>query len=316
MKNSELFSTKYSPESFDQIFGNTPLIQMLKYYVENQIKLPHLFCYGSSGVGKSSIFNVFANETKKKSNHVIFYEILTLENLNNLYDKICEINLSTNKNIKYIIIDDITCMNSKLELLLHDIIYKNNRIRFILLCNNRIRLKPFLLNLFLEIPIYPMILNDSKLLAQYILKKEFLFNKYDENVICNIYSIVNGDIRKFLNLLQYVYYSDNNNHLNTINMEQVLRKIISFENNKEAVIYINKIIVDFSMNLEDFITDIYNHFIKYSMHKIKYFPNDFCKFSKLIAKIQLNSNKLIKFNIQLYCLVSLINRYAFLIKET
>lgn len=207
------WSTKYIPTLLQDIVGNKKLVKTLTFFVNNKICLPNLFFYGSPGTGKSCFTRVLVNEMcKNKENKGSLYQIYNASyesHPEELHKKISDFSQDFNLfqegnyNIRYVIIDDITTMDQRLETIILDVINTNPKIRFLLIGNQKCELDKRLLCSFIEILLCSLLNDEAVELGKKVLQNEHLDNSFTSDALLLLYCYSSGDIRKYLNLIQH-----------------------------------------------------------------------------------------------------------------
>ena len=334
----EPWSNKFLPYLVDDIVGNKAIINTLKYYINNKLSLPNLFVYGTTGSGKSclvkSILNTIFDGKETKSSLYQIYHASFENNIEELCKKISDFsgdfslfNETGEYIVKYIVIDDISTMEYRLETIIRDIINTNPKIKFILIGSQRTEIDKQLLTSFLEILLCPLMEEEALLLGMRILQNEKLLNRFEDSALLKIYSFVDGDIRKYLNLIQHfaIVAIQNEVHISKSYIELFqntsCHSNIQFDENKfieniksmgvdNAIRYVQQQMTILPYSLEDYISMIYNYFDNLFKRSNLYGLKSHRQFCKSIATIQMNVSKVVKFKIQVYALILLIHHHC------
>jgi replication factor C subunit 3/5 len=206
--NNSIWIEKYRPTCLNDIIGQDNNIELLRNLIKNN-SLPHLLFYGNSGVGKTSTINSIVNTLygKNKSFMVMKLDASDDRGINSVRDEIkgfAEKQTIFNKGIKLIILDEADSMTFDAQFALRRIIEKySDNTRFCLICNydNKI-IKP-IKSRCVNIRFYPIKNNIIVNKLEIICKKENI--KYSKKAIETIANIVDGDMRKSINILQSIH---------------------------------------------------------------------------------------------------------------
>lgn len=334
----EPWSNKFVPYYLHDIVGNEAVINTFKYYIKNRICLPNIFVYGATGTGKSCLVkailnSIFDGKETKNSLYQIYHASFE-NNIEELCKKISDFsrdfslfNETGEYIVKYIVIDDVSTMEYRLETIIRDVINTNSKIKFMLVGSQKAEIDKRLLTSFLEILLCPLREEDALILAIRILEKENLRNRFEDSALLKIYSFVNGDIRKYLNLIQHFailsvqndltismsFIESFNNHSYHSNVQfdkTDFIKQIKMMNIENALNYFQLQMTKLPYSLEDYILMIFEFYDKEFKQYNLYGSKLHRQFCKTIATIQMNVSKVVKFKIQIYALILLIHHHS------
>ena len=270
--NNLPFIEKYKPKRIEDLVINDITLKQLNDYISNK-SIPNLIFCGNSGIGKSSTINCLIKKIYPKEyiNDLVF-------ELNSFDDRGIEINtfiinfakkkVEFDENVslfKIIIIEEVDNITDKTQKLISSNFEKYPDIRFIFTCNNTNEIIECIQSrcsiiCFSEIP-EDLLLNRLK----YICKSENIDN--DENSLLYLYNSSNKDIRKTINNLELIYFTENNINHNTINNVLNIPSCIIYENLYNAIIEKNiKDICIISKNFKNdgyYSFDVLIHFINF-----------------------------------------------------
>ena len=201
---------KYRPKVMDQLIGHKDIINLITRLI-NMNQLPHLLFYGKAGTGKTSTilacarqmygeyFNFMVLEMNASDNRgieIVRSEIKSFVSSTSVLDK-----------PKLIILDEADQMTDTAQYALRKMMesYTDNA-RFCLICNYVQNVIPALQSRCTKIRFKP--LEQSLIIdrLQNILENEKI--EYDENGIKSVLNLGNGDMRKIINILQSIAYSE------------------------------------------------------------------------------------------------------------
>ena len=208
---------------------------------------------------------------------------------------------------KLVILDEADSMTEDAQLALRQIIvnYTYNT-RFCLICNYVGKIIPSLQSRFTKFRFSPLDKNHIIPKIRYIIEKENL--DCTEEAINAIYQLSNGDMRKYLNILQSIYLSYNKINLETVykitgkpnpnDIHKIINVLLNY-NYKECFEYIEKNI-DEGLSLLDIITYIHNYLSKYPISNEAQ-----CYIYEKLSNIEFNCSENTKDNFQLAGLVGI-----------
>lgn len=205
---------KYNPKTFDDIIGNTDIINLFKNLHNDNI--PNIILSGDYGSGKSTILNIFLKNTK----NIDFYFINLDEDLkkNNIHNFL---NFLKKSNQKIIIIDNYEEITLEHQYLLRSIIKKyNNNVSFLFFLNN-------INNIIEQLSSFFLILKLKKIShCQYFNYFKNIIDKEKFNISNDILNHIiktSNNFREIINnfIILFNYYLSNPN-INNTNLENIL----------------------------------------------------------------------------------------------
>jgi len=293
------WTEKYRPKKINDIIGQKN-IKIFRKFIEKKF-IPNMILFGESGVGKTSIIRVIINEIYSDPLMYLFINASEERGIDIIRDNVYQFSLTetiNNVNIpKMVVLDEIDSLTIEAQNMLGKIMDITKNISFCLICNQikniEITLRSKCVKFHINIP--PM--EEIKEKINEIIKLEKL--NIDEVGINCILSKTK-DLRKILNILQTMYISNEEINETTIN------KYLSFPEEKEIDIILDKLLqdsfIDNYVYLTDLILDgrhifdILNRIIEklmnYSTDEI-FLKQIFKKLGKMEAKINLCSQNMV-----------------------
>lgn len=240
------WTEKYRPTKLNNIIGQPLIIELLKKCIKNNKKPPNLLFYGKPGIGKTTTILSFC------------YELYTKDELQ---DYVLEINASNDKGIdtiktsistfldinrskkyKILILDEADAMTQEAQTALRKKMEYSTNTLFCIICNNKNKIIPALISrtkLFEFKPLSDEILKQH---LKLIYKKEFhniqIKEEEIDEIMNIIVSLINGDLREGINLLQNLKYIITENHEKN---KKILYEIKGLMPLNELKLLINKI---------------------------------------------------------------------------
>lgn len=208
-----LWIEKYRPQNFDEIIGQSKIINILQKMIENG-SFPHLILSGISGTGKTSTINAIINKLYGNNKTFMIMKLdasddrgisAVREEIKGFAEKLSLFN----QGIKLIILDEADSMTFDAQFALRRIIEKySDTTRFCLVCNYENKIINPIKSRCLNFRFVP--LNNKNIVTKlnYICKNENI-NTSDKTLKV-IAELSNGDFRKSINLLQSVSMSNSN----------------------------------------------------------------------------------------------------------
>lgn len=313
---------KYRPNDIMGIVSHKEIINTINNFIEQDM-LPHLLFYGPPGTGKTSTILACArkiygnnflpmvihlNASDERGIDVVRYRIKEFASTKSFF--------GTEK-YKLIILDEADSMTEEAQLTLRQIIvnYTYNT-RFCLICNYINKIIPSLQSRFTKFRFSCLSNEEIKPKIQEILKKEKL--QYTEEGINTISKLSNGDMRKYLNILQSVYLSyDIVNEENIYKItgkpkpkeiHQIINVLLNY-NFSDSYDYLENTIKK-GISISDIIKYINEYLINYPL------DNDtFCFIYENLSNIEFNLSKNINLNFQLYGIIGIFIKARNMIKS-
>jgi len=311
--NSKLpWIEKYRPKEINDILAHKDIINTINKFIESEM-LPHLLFYGPPGTGKTSTILACArkmygehyapmiihlNASDERGIDVVRCRIKDFATTSSIFGQ---------KKPKLVILDEADSMTEDAQLALRQIIVKyTSNARFCIICNYVGKIIPSLQSRFTKFRFAP--LNKEHVLPKikYIIEREKL-DCTDEGINA-IYQLSNGDMRKYLNILQSVYLS-----YGVVNLDTVykitgkpnpgdIHKIINVLLNcsySECFEYIEANINE-GLSLIDIITYLHDYLSKYPINN-----ESQCFIYERLANIEFNCSENTKDNFQLAGLIGI-----------
>lgn len=239
---------KYRPTKLNNIIGQNNIITILKNCVINNKPPPHLLLYGPPGTGKTTTILSFCYEIFKEN-----YKKYTMElNASNergidiVKDKIIDFakRKILNDKFKMVILDEADAMTSGAQTALRKIMEDYDNTRFCIICNYPEKIIPAIVSRCMEYEFKPIPNEIIKIHFNRIYEKEY-HEKPNDNIINNIIMLINGDLRKGINMLQNLKYSiDKNNKqyfydmeglMNDEQLKEFITNIQNIKTNKDMI---------------------------------------------------------------------------------
>lgn len=274
---------KYRPTQLIDIISQDFIINMLKKCITSR-NVPHLLMYGPSGIGKTSTIIACANDLYKEKKYTMTLELNASDDrgINVVRSKIKEFILNKNvfydddnKNLfKLVILDEVDAMTNDAQASLRKIIEKYTlNARFCIICNSIQKINIALQSRCICLKFLLPKTNDVFFKLKNIAIAENV--NITECGLMHIIKRSNGDIRKMINMLQSLTFSnkkitkiDVNIHFNYPQDEHVKLLIDSLinksfvENYNIISNYINVLNISF-MNI---LIDIHSILIDYILN--------------------------------------------------
>lgn len=239
---------KYRPTKLNNIIGQDNIISILKNCVKNNKPPPHLLFYGPPGTGKTTTILSFCYEMFKEN-----YDRYTMElNASNergidiVKDKISDFAKRKvfNNKFKMVILDEADAMTSGAQTALRKIMEDYDNTRFCIICNYPEKIIPAIVSRCMEYEFKPISNDIIKIHFNKICEKEFN-EKLNDDIINNIIMLIDGDLRKGINMLQNFKYSIKQNNkqffydmeglMNEEQLNKFLFDIKNIKNNKDMI---------------------------------------------------------------------------------
>ena len=304
MNNNDLLPwiEKYRPQQISDVICHDNNILVIKKLLAASA-LPHILFYGPSGTGKTSIIMSIINELYGINSKLMVMKLDASDErgINLVRDEIKSFVNKTNmfcKGTKMVILDEADAMTFDAQFALRRIIEKySSTVRFCIICNyiNKIipairsRFANFRFNLINNIDIKKKLL-DIINIEQININHEFI------DIICNI---VNGDLRKAINIIHTLSFYENIskndlytilNIINPIDIEYILKILYDTTksyNQKYIILY--DIINNKQYNLQVIIHDLFNSIINNNILCQPYIIINLGELENKIIKIMYNN---------------------------
>lgn len=307
MENNNLpWIEKYRPNKLDDIISHDYIIKTLDNFVKDNM-IPHTLFYGPPGTGKTSTilslsYKLYGKYSKQMVIHLNASDERGIDVVRNrikdfVTTKPLFLPTEIKNKHKIVILDEADSMTEEAQLALRQIIVNfTKNARFCIICNYIGKIITPLQSRFTKFRFSP-------------LKKENIFEKIEEiekkeniqitqNGKNAIYQLSNGDLRKFINILQAVFLSYKTVTLNNVYkctgkpLPQTISTIISklLNNNiKNNYLFLNKVIHENGISLVDLIHYIYKKIFLLSLNnnQLSYL---FYKLSEMEFNLSENSN--------------------------
>jgi replication factor C subunit 3/5 len=303
---------KYRPQTIDDIIAHEEIIYTINKFIDSDM-LPHLLFYGPPGTGKTS--TILACAKKMYGNHYSPMVIhLNASDERGIDVVRCRIkDFATTRSIfgmnkvKLVILDEADSMTEDAQLALRQIIVNcTYNTRFCLICNYIGKIIPSLQSRFTKFRFCPLKKEQIIPKIKNIIDKEHL--KYTDEGLSAIYELSNGDMRRYLNMLQSIYLS-----YNEINLENIhkitgkpqikdIYKLINVLLNStytESYLYLEKTINN-GLSLLDIISYLQTYISKLPLNN-----KSLCYIYENLSNIEFNCSENTKNNFQLSGIVGI-----------
>jgi replication factor C subunit 3/5 len=266
------WTEKYRPTDMDSIASHGDILKTLNNFINAKV-FPNLLFYGPSGTGKTTTILACANKIYKndmQSQMIIHLNASDERGIDVVRQTIKDFATTRamfSNNFKLVILDEADSMTDDAQLALREIIGKySTHTRFCLICNYINKILPELQSRFVKFRFVPVRSNDIIDRAKMILDKENV--KYDKRVFDNIYMVSNGDMRRYINILQLV--SSNYDIINVPNLykfvckperKHIISVLSDLLNENFTTCYNNviKMTTENGLSLKDLIYELYNY---------------------------------------------------------
>lgn len=196
---------KYRPGSLEDLVAHEAIIATITKFIREK-KLPHLLFYGPPGTGKTSTILAVAKEMYGKSFASMSLELNASDDrgINVVREQIknfASTQQIMSKGIKLIILDEADSMTNAAQFALRRIIEKYTKTtRFCLICNYVSKIIPALQSRCTRFRFMPLPADVAKERIKFVASNERL--EMTEDGMSALVELGNGDMRKYLNILQ------------------------------------------------------------------------------------------------------------------
>lgn len=197
---------KYRPNSLQEILSHRDIIHTTERFIEEG-RLPHLLLYGPPGTGKTSTIlaccrRMYGSNYKPMVIHLNASDERGIEIVRQrIKDFANTLNFLQKEQAKMVILDEADSMTEDAQLALREIVVNHSyNTRFCLICNNVNRITVSLKSRLTKFRFAPLSLEDIREKITNIIEIEKI--SFTSEGIMAIYHISQGDLRRFLNLLQ------------------------------------------------------------------------------------------------------------------
>jgi replication factor C subunit 2/4 len=284
------FTEKFRPTEFNDIYNNNNINVILQNCLEKK-DIPHFLFHGNSGNGKTTsvrsfLKKLYNNNNNSSNNNILYLNASDDRGINIVREKIKTFSkLSTSNDcIKIIVLDEADNMTYDAQSALRRImeIYSKNT-RFIIVCN--------FVNKIIE-PIISRccIIKFNSLTNQQIDKiinnvEEKMNFHLDNNIKNYIIKETNGDARKTLNILEFLYYIFYKDNAQNINNIDIINKLNDLTGNIDDDSF-KKLITDIENSSSNELSILIRDFINQSYDTNKIIK----RFIKHIFDLQINND--------------------------
>jgi len=203
--NSEIWSEKYRPREFSDIFGNEHVISRVKAFLEAK-NMPHLLFAGPAGSGKTATSLVIAKKLFQGSWHENFLELNAsdargIDVVRQEVKSFARTKAIGDVPFKIILLDECDALTKEAQQALRRTMEQfTTTCRFILSCNNSSKIIDPIQSRCAIFKFRPREIKDIEKFIDQVAKNEKL--KINNKAIQIIYEISRGDLRRVINILQ------------------------------------------------------------------------------------------------------------------
>lgn len=268
---------KYRPQKLEDIVYHDHIVTILRNFIKTGSSIPHLFLYGSAGTGKTSTVLTCAKEmfgahmsfmvlhlnaSDDRDVDVVRRRVISFASTNNLFS------LSLPK---LVILDEADSMTEDAQNALKDVMVRvGDNVRFCFIGNFQYCLVPTLKSRLVKLVFMPIPFENAKPVIARIVQEEGL--TVDETTLNFLYVSCEGDLRKFINVLQVLAVYENG----MITLEMAQRSFFNDSDTRLEELYA-------TLNLPGMSTkerfDTLNQFLCDSHSPLIYF---FCRFTEYV----------------------------------
>ncbi len=202
---SSIWTEKYRPSTFDEIKGQTEIVNRVKAFVEKK-NLPHLLFAGPAGVGKSSLAIVIAKQLFGEYWKQCLLELNAsdergIDTVRNKVKDFARTKAIANVPFKLILLDESDALTKEAQQALRRTMENyTNTCRFILSCNYSTKLIDPIKSRCAVFKFKPLEKEQIYDIINTIVKKENL--QIDEKAKFALFEASKGDCRKLENIMQ------------------------------------------------------------------------------------------------------------------
>jgi len=202
---SAMWTEKYRPENFSDIYGQDEIVKRVKAFIEQQ-NMPHLLFSGPAGIGKTSLALVIAKQLFQGSWHQNFLELNAsdergIDIVRNKVKDFARTRAIGDVPFKVIYLDESDALTKEAQQALRRTMENYTKTcRFILACNYSSKIIDPIQSRCAVFHFKPLKKEDIFKLIQKIAEQENL--KVDPEAQEALYQISGGDCRKLENVLQ------------------------------------------------------------------------------------------------------------------
>ena len=203
--DSEIWSEKYRPRDFSDIYGNSHVIERVKAFLEAK-NMPHLLFSGPAGSGKTATSLVIAKKLFQNSWHENFLELNAsdargIDVVRQEVKSFARTRAIGEVPFKIILLDECDALTKEAQQALRRTMEKfTTTCRFILSCNNSSKIIDPIQSRCAVFKFRPRELKDIESFISQVSKNEKF--KINDKAIKIIYEMTRGDLRRVINILQ------------------------------------------------------------------------------------------------------------------
>lgn len=203
--DSEIWSEKYRPRDFSDIYGNSHVIERVKAFIEAK-NMPHLLFSGPAGSGKTATSLVIAKKLFQNSWHENFLELNAsdargIDVVRQEVKSFARTRAIGEVPFKIILLDECDALTKEAQQALRRTMEQfTTTCRFILSCNNSSKIIDPIQSRCAVFKFRPRELKDIESFISQVSKNEKF--KINDKAIKIIYEMTRGDLRRVINILQ------------------------------------------------------------------------------------------------------------------
>jgi replication factor C small subunit len=203
--DSEIWSEKYRPRDFSDIYGNSHVIERVKAFLEAK-NMPHLLFSGPAGSGKTATSLVIAKKLFQNSWHENFLELNAsdargIDVVRQEVKSFARTRAIGEVPFKIILLDECDALTKEAQQALRRTMEQfTTTCRFILSCNNSSKIIDPIQSRCAVFKFRPRELKDIESFISQVSKNEKF--KINDKAIKIIYEMTRGDLRRVINILQ------------------------------------------------------------------------------------------------------------------
>lgn len=302
-KKNHIWCERYRPKTLDDL-GQQESIKHIVNHAKIHGTMPHMLLFGPAGVGKTSTAKAICKQYYWKSEKSI------LDNESVYKERVMELNASDERGIQYvrdeiktfaqsaitirndipdfkiIILDESDAMTDDSQFALRRVLENfSQTTRFIMICNYVSKIIKPITSRTMKIRYKAITLPVMESMIEIIIKKEKL--NVPKQFIKELRDITKGDMRKSINLLEYVYHFYGKFEINNLRECAGLIKTNFLKRIINTVTNVNSTANDLLTLLNDFKNESYSSLVLIEnlfQHVIEMKINDKIK-SKIIMEI-------------------------------
>lgn len=280
--NSLPWTEKYRPDKIENIISHKDILKTLSSLIQKK-NVCHMLMYGPPGSGKTSTALACAkqmfgisytnmvlelNGSDDRGINVVREQIKDFSQSDLFSNEIFNVN---KQNHKLVILDEADSMTYDAQFALRRVIETyTSTTRFCLICNYSTKIIPSLQSRCITFRFSPIPIEEHTSHIKKIVELESM--NIDFNVIDEIIRLSDGDMRKSINVLQSLYMTCGNTHIDMVGLyrnigyphpeskEEIINKILTLDLTS-GYNFVREIEQNKSLSLNDILNDLVTHII-------------------------------------------------------